>query len=189
MLWLVTLVSVALAVLSLVFNAPLSALMGYADHPEYIACMTTIVAIDAVQSIMFAHLRQQGRAVKFVTLKMSFIVMSISLNLFIFLATPLLHASHPEWMGWYDPKYSVGYIFIVNLICTASVTLGFIPELKGLTYGFDRQLARRMLRYAMPILVLGIAGILNQVAEKFTYLFIMAGAEGEVELGIYGASG
>ena len=155
-LWLVTLVAVAFAVLTLVFNAPLSALMGYADHPEYIACMTTIVAIDAVQSIMFAHLRQQGRAVKFVTLKMSFIVMSISLNLFIFLAAPVLHASHTEWMGWYDPEYSVGYIFIINLICTASVTLGFIPELRGLAYGFDRYLARRMVRYAMPILVLGI---------------------------------
>ena len=186
-LWLVTLVAVAFAVLTLVFNAPLSALMGYADHPEYIACMTTIVAIDAVQSIMFAHLRQQGRAVKFVTLKMSFIVMSISLNLFIFLAAPVLYASHPEWMAWYNPEYSVGYIFIINLICTASITLGFLPELKGLTYGFDRQLARRMLRYAMPILVLGIAGILNQVADKITYLYIMPGAKGEVQLGIYGA--
>ena len=186
-LWLVTLVAVAFAVLSLLFNTPLSALMGYADHPEYIACMTTIVAIDAVQSIMFARLRQQGRAVKFVTLKMAFIVMSISLNLFIFLAAPVLYASHPEWMAWYDPEYSVGYIFIINLICTASITLGFLPELKGLTYGFDRQLARRMLRYAMPILVLGIAGILNQVADKITYLFIMPGVEGEVQLGIYGA--
>ena len=131
-LWLVTLVAVAFAVLSLLFNAPLSALMGYADHPEYIACMTTIVAIDAVQSIMFARLRQQGRAVKFVTLKMAFIVMSISLNLFIFLAAPILHVSHPGWMAWYDPQYSVGYIFIINLICTSSITLGFIPELKGL---------------------------------------------------------
>ena len=186
-LWLVTLVAVAFAVLSLLFNTPLSALMGYADHPEYIACMTTIVAIDAVQSIMFARLRQQGRAVKFVTLKMAFIVMSISLNLFIFLAAPILHASHPGWMAWYDPQYSVGYIFIINLICTSSITLGFIPELKGLAYGFDRHLARRMLRYAMPILVLGIAGILNQVADKITYLFIMPGVEGEVQLGIYGA--
>ena len=186
-LWLVTIVAVAFAVLSLVFNAPLSALMGYADHPEYIACMTTIVAIDAVQSIMFAHLRQQGRAVKFVILKTGFIILSISLNLFIFLVAPVLHASQPVWMGWYDPHYSVGYIFIVNLICTSSITLGFIPELKGFTYGFDRQLARRMLRYAMPILVLGIAGILNQVADKITYLFIMPGTEGEIQLGIYGA--
>ncbi len=186
-LWLVTSVAVAFAALCLVFNAPISALMGYADHPEYIACMTTTVAIDAVQSIMFAHLRQQGRALKFVTLKMSFILSNIALNLFVFLAAPVLYASHPEWMAWYNPEYSVGYIFIVNLICTASVTLGFIPELKGLGYGFDRQLSRRMLCYAMPILVLGIAGILNQVADKITYLFIMPGIEGEVQLGIYGA--
>lgn len=184
---LVTGVAMTFAVLCLVFNAPISAWMGYADHPEYIACMTTIVAFDAVQSIMFAHLRQQGRAIKFVTLKMAFILSNIILNLFIFLAAPLLYASHPEWMGWYDPQYSVGYIFIINLICTVSVTFGFIPELKGLAYGFDSQLARRMLRYAMPILILGIAGILNQVADKITYLFIMPGAEGEVQLGIYGA--
>ena len=68
-LWLVTGVAMTFAVLSLVFNAPISALMGYADHPEYIACMTTIVAFDAVQSIMFAHLRQQGRPLKFMALK------------------------------------------------------------------------------------------------------------------------
>ena len=186
-LWLVTIVAAIFAVLSLVFNAPISTFMGYADHPEYIACMTTIVSIDAVQSIMFARLRQQGRALKFVVLKMSFILSNIALNLFIFLVAPVLYASHPEWMAWYNPEYSVGYIFIVNLVCTASVTLGFIPELKGLGYGFDRRLSHRMVRYAMPILVLGIAGILNQVADKITYLFIMPGAEGEVQLGIYGA--
>ena len=186
-LWMVTIVAVTFAVMSLVMNAPLSALMGYASHPEYIACMTTIVSIDAIQSIMFAHLRQQGRAVKFVTLKLSFIVMSIALNLFIFLVAPILHASHPEWMAWYDPQYNVGYIFFVNLICTSLITLGLIPELKGYTYGLDLRLCRRMLRYALPILVLGIAGILNQVADKITYLFIMPGAEGEVQLGIYGA--
>ena len=184
---LVTGVAMVFAILCLVFNAPISALMGYADHPEYIACMTTVVAIDAVQSIMFAHLRQQHRPLKFMALKLGYIIMSIALNLFIFLVAPLIHASHPEWMGWYDPDYSVGYIFIINLICTSSITLGFIPELKGLAYGFDRRLASRMLRYAMPILILGIAGILNQVADKITYLFIMPGTEGEVQLGIYGA--
>lgn len=186
-LWLVTGVAIVFALLCLVFNTSISSVMGYADHPEYIACMTTTVAIDAVQSIMFAHLRQKGRPLKFVTLKMSFIISNIALNLFIFLVAPLLQTAHPEWMTWYNPEYNVGYIFIVNLICTASVTFGFIPELKGLLMGFDYRLARRMLRYAMPILVLGIAGILNQVADKITYLFIMPGIEGEVQLGIYGA--
>lgn len=186
-LWLVIGVAVMFVIMCSVFNAPISTWMGYADHPEYIACMSTIVAIDAVQAIMYAHLRQQQRAVKFVTLKLSFIVLNILLNLFIFLVAPVLHTSYPEWMGWYDPQYSVGYIFIVNLICTVSITLGFIPELKGLAYGFDCKLARRMLRYAIPILILGIAGTLNQVGDKIAYRFIMPGAEGEVQLGIYGA--
>ena len=89
-LWMVGGVSLLFAVLCFVFNAPISAFMGYADHPEYIACMTTIVAFDAVQSIMFAHLRQQGRVLKFVALKMGFILMSVGLNLFIFLVAPAL---------------------------------------------------------------------------------------------------
>ena len=186
-LWLVGGASILFAVLCLVFNAPLSDIMGYADHPEYIACMTTIVAFDALQSILFARLRSQHRPWKFMALKMSFILASILFNVFVFLVAPAIYEAHPEWIGWYDPNYSVSYIFFINLICTVCVTFGFIPELKGLTYGFDRKLARRMLRYAMPILILGIAGILNQVADKITYLFIMPGTEGEVQLGIYGA--
>lgn len=187
-LWLVGGASILFAVLCLVFNAPLSALMGYADHPEYIACMTTIVAFDALQSILFARLRGQHRPWKFMALKMSFILASVLLNVFVFLGAPAIYEVHPEWVSWwYNPDYSVGYIFFINLICTVSVTFGFIPELKGFAYGFDGTLARRMLRYALPILVLSIAGILNQVADKITYRFIVPGVEGDVQLGIYGA--
>ena len=187
-LWLVGGASILFAVLCLVFNAPLSALMGYADHPEYIACMTTIVAFDALQSILFARLRGQHRPWKFMALKMSFILASVLLNVFVFLGAPAIYEVHPEWVSWwYNPDYSVGYIFFINLICTVSVTFGFIPELKGFAYGFDGALAHRMLRYALPILVLSIAGILNQVADKITYRFIVPGVEGDVQLGIYGA--
>ena len=186
-LWLVGGVSILFAVFCLVFNAPLSAFMGYADHPEYIACMTTIVAFDALQSILFARLRGQHRPWKFMALKMSFILASVLLNVFVFLGAPAIYEVHPEWISWYNPDNSVGYIFFINLICTVSVTLGLIPELKGFAYGFDGALARRMLRYALPILVLSIAGILNQVADKITYRFIVPGVEGDVQLGIYGA--
>lgn len=187
-LWLVGGTSALFCILCLLFNAPISALMGYSDHPEYIACMTTIVSLDALQSILFARLRGQHRPVKFMALKMSFILLSVLLNLFIFLGAPAIYTAHPECISWwYNPEYSVGYIFFINLICTIIVTFGFIPELRGFTYGFDRKLAIRMLKYALPILVLSIAGILNQVADKITYRFIVPGAEGDIQLGIYGA--
>lgn len=187
-LWLVGGTSALFCILCLLFNAPISALMGYSDHPEYIACMTTIVSLDALQSILFARLRGQHRPVKFMALKMSFILLSVLLNLFIFLGAPAIYTAHPECISWwYNPEYSVGYIFFINLICTIIVTFGFIPELRGFTYGFDHKLAIRMLKYALPILVLSIAGILNQVADKITYRFIVPGAEGDIQLGIYGA--
>ena len=80
-----------------------------------------------------------------------------------------------------------GLIFFVNLACTSFVTLLFIPEIKGIGYGFDASLARRMFRYSFPLMLLGMVGILNQVADKILFPYLMPGDEGMVQLGIYGA--
>ena len=106
---------------------------------------------------------------------------------FIFLVAPHLYESHPSLMSWYDPNYQVGYVFIVNLICTAAVTFGFIPELRDIRFGIDGKLLKDMLKYTWPLLLLGVIGILNQVADKICFKFIVPGQEGEVQLGIYGA--
>jgi O-antigen/teichoic acid export membrane protein len=85
-------------------------------------------------------------------------------------------------------NYGVGLIFFVNLLCTFCVTFGFIKELKGILFGFDRKLARRMLAYAWPILLLGLVGILNQVFDKIAFKHIVTDQDyGQVQLGIYGA--
>ena len=166
----------AAAVLALL--SPIASALGYADHPWYVGCMAVIVAMDAFQAIIFSRLRQTGRAVKFMLCKFAFIIPNILLNLFVFLVLPRYYQA---------PDGGVGFIFIVNLICTASVFLYFIPELKGLGYGFDKALAKRMLRYTWPLLLLSLVGILNQVADKILYPWLVPGPEGKVQLGIYGA--
>ncbi|MBO7091394.1 MAG: oligosaccharide flippase family protein, partial [Victivallales bacterium] len=89
---------------------------------------------------------------------------------------------------WYDEQNNVGYIFYVNLICTALVTLGFWRELKSFQFSnFKIQLLKPMLRYAWPLLLFGIVGILNQVADKILFPWLLPGEEGRVQLGIYGA--
>jgi len=168
----------------LVFLHPISSAMGYSAHPEYIACFALITAQDAFQAIMFSRLRQQHRPGKFVALKLSFIFVSILLNLFIFLVMRRM----PALQGIYERfNHGVGLIFFANLICTTLVTLAFIPEIKGISYGFDKALARRMLRYTWPLLLLSLVGILNQVADKILFPHLMPGEEGMVQLGIYGA--
>lgn len=165
---------------------PIAAAMGYAAHPEYIGAMAVVVALDAFQAILFARLRQEGKAWKFASLKLAFIVANIALNLFVFLLAPRI--SHLPWMQWYNPADNVGYIFYINLLCTAAVTLGFHRELRDLQFStFNFQLLKPMLRYAWPLLLFGVVGILNQVADKILFPYLMPGPEGQVQLGIYGA--
>jgi len=166
---------------------PISSAVGYGDHPEYIRIMSVIVAFDAFQAILFAYLRFKGRAWKFAFLKLLFIVCNISLNLIVFLLVPHLVAGGSDTFGWYTPDRQVFYIFFINLICTVPITLAFIPELRSMRHGVDRRLVGEMLRYTWPLLLLGLAGILNQVADKICFRFLMPGEEGDQQLGIYGA--
>lgn len=183
----VGIVSLVFWLLCMIFSVPIANTLNYEAHPEYIRIMASVVALDAFQAILFAQLRNQNRALKFVILKLSFIICNVGLNLFVFLVAPHLSESCPSLMGWYDSSYQVGYVFLVNLICTAGVTLGFLPELRDMRFGIDTKLLKEMLKYTWPLLLLGLIGILNQVADKICYKFIVPGQEGEVQLGIYGA--
>ena len=170
--------------LVLAFLRPIAGAMGYAAHPEYVGCMALIVGFDAFQAILFSRLRQQRRAVKFMVLKFAFIIPNILLNLFVFLWMKDVAALQGVWT-YFDN--GIGLIFFSNLLCTTLVFFGFSRELKGLSYGFDKALARRLLRYSWPLLLLGLVGILNQVADKILFPYLMPGTEGKVQLGIYGA--
>ena len=180
--------TVALAFVALVmtFIGPISGVMGYADHPEYIRVMACVVALDAFQAILFARLRQKGKAWHFAGLKLGFIVASLALNLFVFVVAP--HWTSHSWMGWYDAADNVGYIFYINLLCTALVTFGFASELRDYKPStFSLQTLKPMLKYAWPLLLFGIVGIFNQVADKILLPWLLPGDEGRVQLGLYGA--
>ena len=163
------------AFLALVFGfwGPVTAALGYAAHPEYVLMMAAVVALDALQAIPFSFLRFKKRPVKFAALKLLFIILNIGLNCVYFL-----------WLG----KTQVFYVFLINLWCTGFITFFFIPDLLKVRWSFDVSLLKRMLSYSWPILVLGIAGILNQTADKMLFPLIYPDhSQGIVELGIYGA--
>ncbi len=165
--------------------------LGYANHPEYIGMMAAVVALDAFQSIPFAWLRYQKKAWKFAGLKLLFIIMNIGLNLLYFVVLPALYEKNPEWVsGFFNPGVGVGYAFGINLVCTSSIMVLFWPELTGFRYVFDYKLWKQILAYSFPILILGLAGILNQTADKIIFPMVYKGSEqaGLAQLGIYGGA-
>ena len=165
-------VSLAFAVVVLLLLNPISELMGYGEHPEYVGVMAVTVAIDAFLCIPFAHLRQQKKAMKFAALKLFNIVVSIALNLVYF---------------YFMDGKDVAYAFYINLVCTVMLAVCLITEYTGFRWKLDTKLLRTMLSYSWPILVLGIAGILNQAADKMLFPYLYKGADMQAQLGIYGA--
>ena len=161
------------------FITPLSDAMGYADHPAYVWTMFVTVAIDAFQCIPFAYLRYKKRPLKFAAFKLLFIGLNIALNIVYYVI-----------MDGHD----VGYAFYINLVCTASITFCFYKELKEgfmgekCSWSECKVLVRKMLGYSWPILVLGIAGILNQTADKILFPYIYEKGDAHAQLGIYGAA-
>lgn len=181
--------SLLFVILVFCFLKPLSAFMGYADHPEYVGMMFTCVALDAFQAIPFVYLRYKKRPLKFAALKLLFIFLNITLNVIYFVLLPYLYTRNPEFIGKiYDPTIGVGYVFILNLVCTSSITFFFYKELTGFKYKFDKALMRRMWSYSWPLLILGVAGILNQTASNILYPYLCPGKEGLIQLGLLGAA-
>lgn len=181
--------SLAFVLAGFFYLHPLAGCLGYGAHPEYFGMLLLVVAMDAFSCIPFTYLRFRQRPVKFMVLKLVNIFVNIGLNLFVFLLCPLLYREHPDSIAWfYDGEHLAGYVFAINLICTFVTLLLLLPELIGFRWVFDVALFRRMFKYSFPILVLGVAGILNQTADKILYPFLVPGLEGEVQLGIYGAA-
>lgn len=160
--------------LALVFGfiGPISDVLNYSGHHEYLLMMAAVVALDAIQALPFSYLRYQKRPLKFAALKMLFIVFNIALNVIYMVVLR---------------KTEVFYVFLINLWCTGAITFFFMPEFFKLKWKFDVQLMRRMFSYSWPILVLGIAGILNQTADKIIYPLVNDSDTAKAELGVYGA--
>lgn len=171
------------------FLPAVSEALGYAENPEFVGMMAVVVALDALQAIPFGLLRFQKRPIKFAALKLLNIFTNIALNLFVFLLLPAICEKYPDVMGgFYTPGNQAYYVFLINLVCTSFITFFFIPELRLFRFTNDTALLKSMLKYSWPLLLLGIAGILNLNADKIIYTQLVPGQEGKVQLSIYGAS-
>jgi O-antigen/teichoic acid export membrane protein len=170
--WTLFSTSTLFALLVLIFQQPLASALGYADHAEFVAMMFVTVAVDAFASIPFAYLRNQKRPIVFAALKLLFVVLNIGFNI-LFLVV----------LG----KNDVFYVFLSNLLATAIQTLCLLPFTMPKGGRFDGAALKQMLLYSLPLLVLGVAGIMNQTLDRILFPYLYTGDDAQAQLGIYGA--
>jgi len=190
--------SVLFVVLVVIFDQPIADLIKYGDHPEYITMFSIIVALDAFTAIPFAYLRQKNKALRFSIIKIVNVLVNVGLNFFFLWLAPKMLAHNPEsWVRTvYDPSIGVGYAFIANLVSSGLTLVLLLPDLLSVRPVLDKDLLGRMLRYAFPLLIVGLAGMVNEVADKIIFKFLLIVPPGEPdpeayamsELGVYGAA-
>lgn len=164
--------SALFTMLIVIFHQPLANVLGYPDHAEFVEMMFATVAVDAFASIPFAYLRNQKRPVLFAALKLLFVVLNIGFNI-LFLVV----------LG----KNDVFYVFLSNLLATTIQTLCLLPFTMPKGGHFDGVALKQMLRYSLPLLVLGVAGIMNQTLDRILFPYLYPFEDADAQLGIYGA--
>jgi O-antigen/teichoic acid export membrane protein len=175
---------------AVLFAGPVANMLRYPDNKEYVVWFSMIIAMDALSAIPFALLRFKNKAKRFALVKIAAIIVNVSLNLFFLLLCPYMK-KHGIMTGFvdlvYKGKVGVGYVFISNLISSAFTLALLLPEFIKMKYQFDSALWKKMMRYSLPLLVVGLAGIVNETMDRIFLKYMLPKEISLFQVGIYGA--
>ncbi|MEZ5084051.1 MAG: oligosaccharide flippase family protein [Bacteroidales bacterium] len=161
-------------ILVAVFIRPISGFLQYSQHQDFILFSAAIVGIDAFTAIQFAFLRYLQRPIRFSMIRIVTVSVNVGLNLYFIWFCDVIYKSNPDsaWLLFYDPEYRVGYIFIATLLSSILTVLFLIPQLFNIKIVLDLSLLRKMFVYAFPLLIVGIAGMINEVSDKIIFKYL-----------------
>lgn len=148
------------------------------------------LAIDAYSTIPFAKLRLDNRPLRFASIKLINIGVNVLANLFFFLFCPYWLSKYPDsWIQHiYQHDVGVGYVFVSYFLAAAVTLVLLLPALKGVRFIIKKSLLRKMFRYALPIMIVGLASMLNLQFDKIAMKHLLPSADALGQLAEYGAA-
>ena len=175
-------------ILVFLFIDPVSSFMHYSDHKDYIKMFALIVAIDAFTAIPYARLRRENKAFIFSLIKILNVIITIVAVFFLLYWGKGIYEKSDGWFRRvYNPDYGVGYVFLANLIGSASSLVLLLPYIITTKIEFKKDIWIRMINYSFPLLIAGLAGSINDALDK-VILRRMVGEENGLDVvGEYGA--
>lgn len=171
-----------------IFIEPVSSVMNYSKHQDYIRMFAGIVAIDAFAAIPFAWLRKENRPLIFSFIKIVNVFITITLVFFLLKVAPIIYEKNNGWFRhFYNPEYKVGYVFVANLISSAITLIMLLPFIIKIKLVFERKLWQRMISYSLPLLIAGLSGSINDALDKIILRRLIGEENGLGIVGKYGA--
>ena len=183
--------SVVLAVSLFLFSDVLARAMYYGNHAEYLWWLAGIVGFDALCMIPFARLRLENKPFRFAGIKLiNILINTITLVFFLKILPDALKSNSSSWLLQLpQPTSRVSYVFIANLLASGVTLLLLSPVFATINWRFDTKIFREMCKYALPLLVVSIAGMINEVLDRTLLKFLLEGnvQERMAQVGIYSA--
>ena len=173
-------INLTFLMLVLLFSQSIANWMMYPQHKDYVIWFAFILVFDATSSLFMAKLRQENKAKKFAFIQLSSIGMNIILNVFFILVLLPIY-----------PNFSIGFIFIANLISSLIKPLLLLDDIKKFKFVIDKALAKTMIWFATPLLIASFAGIINETFDRILIkrLLLDKGQDyAQAQVGIYSAS-
>jgi O-antigen/teichoic acid export membrane protein len=188
--------SISLFFSSIVFTLVLllckDALVGAADltsHPEYVLWMTAIIAVDNLNTLPFAKLRQEDRPRRYAFARIAGIVINLSIVIFFLGVVPKILKNNPESLLnlIYNKDVGLGYYLLGNL-CGSLFTLFLLSkEIRQIKLSFDTVLWKEVMKYSAPLIIVGLGGMVNDVLSRLIYRHVvdLPKLQADHELGIF----
>lgn len=194
--WSVAGTSLLLASLVLIFSKDIANGLGYSiDQSIFVSIFGLVLAFDTLSEIPLARLRLENRPKRFAFVRLTNIALNIFFNLFFLIFCPWAIEQGVGFFLYdfiqqiYFPDFGVGYIFLSNLIASFCMFILLLPEISRVRWSFDQALWKRMASYSAPLVLAGMAGIVNEVADRQLLLELLPGSMESrlTKVGIYSA--
>ncbi len=182
--------SVLFLVVSTIYSQTIANIMHIPENPNFICWLIWVIVLDVLTTLPFAKLRVDHRAWRFATIRLINIAINIGFNLFFFLLCPVLlkqGIALPFLNNLYDPSIGIGYIFVSNLIASATMFFLLLPEIFSLKFVFDFSIWKKMARYGLPLLIGGLAYVTNEMADRLLLEYLLPKDVAASQVGIYSA--
>ncbi len=160
--------------------------LEYPDKNNFVRIFVFILAFDALSNLPLAWLRFNKKPINFGVIRLINIGTNICLNLYFLLLCPYLVSKGYSPL-FYIPDFGIGYIFVSGLIASIVMFALLLPQWKILASGFDSDLWKRMWKYGRLLIIIGLAGIINETIDRILLKKMLANEIADFEIGVYSA--
>jgi len=179
------LTSIGFFILGFLFKNQISSLIDI--DVKYIKLVIWILLLDALVIAPFAWLRANEKPMRYAIIKIFNVIINLGLNLFFLLALKPLASNNAFFESIYVSNFEISYIFIANLISSGVTLLLVFPFYTKIKYAFDTALWKRMLKYATPVLIAGVAFSINETFDRILLDYLLPETIAKTEIGMYSA--